>query len=440
MRPVRNVILSSLLALAVAAGVAKASAQDSAAPKAAAQGTPAIDFNRARDLFQKRQQGGTLTPEEEAYVQAAMQARKGGGGQKGAGQKGAGQKGGGQAGAGQDAAASLPRPKPTESTGMIPLTDMGKAKYKGEDGGLYGGGSNEPPASQAAAARKATAQIQPLDANGEPSKDGKIVFLSVGFSNVTMEFCAFKDMADKDPKKNPNLAIVDGAIGAQDAIIWADTENQIKNPTRKTATPARDVWGEDLKRLKTAGVTPAQVQVVWMKQARGLAGLLGEFPTHARELQANIEKIVERLKSTYPNLRVVYMSSRTYGGWATVPTNPEPYAYEGAFSVRWAIQDQINGKAELNDDPAKGPVKAPVLLWGPYLWTDGLKGRKDGLVWKLEDTVYKNMTIPLPNKNLPMQRDGTHPSIDGIHKVDDLLMKFFKTDPNAKTWFVGKSK
>ena len=31
------------------------------------------------------------------------------------------------------------------STGLVPLCEMGKDQtYKGQDGGLYGGGSNEP--------------------------------------------------------------------------------------------------------------------------------------------------------------------------------------------------------------------------------------------------------------------------------------------------------
>jgi hypothetical protein len=40
--------------------------------------------------------------------------------------------------------------------------------------------------------------------------------------------------------------------------------------------------------------------------------------------------------------------------------------------VRWLIRDQIDGRPDLNPDPGKGPVKAPVLLWGPYLWADAL--------------------------------------------------------------------
>jgi len=50
--------------------------------------------------------------------------------------------------------------------------------------------------------------------------------------------------------------------------------------------------------------------------------------------------------------------------------------YESAFSVRWLIQDQIKGEANLNHDPKKGKVVAPILLWGPYFWADGITPRK----------------------------------------------------------------
>lgn len=92
--------------------------------------------------------------------------------------------------------------------------------------------------------------------------------------------------------------------------------------------------------------------------------------------------------------------------------NPEPYAYESAFVVRWLIEDQINGEEHL--------VKSPLLLWGPYLWANGEKGRRtDDLVWRSED----------------LGPDGTHPSPSGQRKVAELLLKFFKTDPTAKAWF-----
>ena len=52
---------------------------------------------------------------------------------------------------------------------------------------------------------------------------------------------------------------------------------------------------------------------------------------------------------------------------------------------------------------------------GPYLWADGLKGRKDGqVVWKRED----------------FGPDGTHPSMLGREKVARLLMNFLKPGSN----------
>src|SRR6185295_15977985 len=107
-------------------------------------------------------------------------------------------------------------------------------------------------------------------------------------------------------------------------------------------------------------------------------------------------------RESFPNLRVVYLSSRTFGGHSTTNLNPEPYAYESAFAVRWVIQDAI--KADTGSDPA--------VAWGPYLWTDGVKGRSDGIVWTHED----------------VRSDGTHPSDSGREKAAQMLLNFFKSD------------
>jgi hypothetical protein len=138
-------------------------------------------------------------------------------------------------------------------------------------------------------------------------------------------------------------------------------------------------------------------------------------------LKDDLVVVLQKLKGRFPNLRLAYLSSRIYAGYATTPLNPEPYAYESAFAVRWLIRDQANGAPGLNYDPEKGQVKAPVLLWGPYLWADGTKGRKtDELVWRRDD----------------LAGDGTHPSPSGRRKVGELLLTFFSTDTTAKRWFV----
>lgn len=400
-----------------------------------------VDFNRAREIFQRKQQGETISADDQAYLQKAMEARQrqqqgpnaGGDGidWQRAGElhrraqsgekltpeeqayyekaKAARQRRMGQGKGGEQRAATGPATGGKESVGLTPLTELGTAKYKGEDGGLYGGGKNEPPSAHAAAAKKELARIQPLDADGKPSAGGKVVLISVGMSNTTQEFSRFKELADADPEKSPKLVIVDCAQGGQTAMRWA-------------AGTDAPVWQTALQRLKNAGVTPQQVQVVWLKQAN--AGPTEGFPEAARKLQADIATDLNLLKATFPNLRVAYLSSRIYAGYATTQLNPEPYAYEGAFAMRWLIQDQIKGDAKLNCDPARGEVKSPLLLWGPYLWGDGMKPRKsDGLTWTREDLV---------------SRDGTHPSAAGRQKVAELLLKFCKGDVTCREWFVKK--
>jgi len=356
-----------------------------------------IDWDKAKQLLQKQQRGEKLTEEESAYLEHAKKVRRE-----------------------RQSAGRLQQkaPEPTETTGLIPLTEMKKdATYKGQSGGLYGQGRNTPPDSHQAAARKELAKIQPLGAQGRPSKDGRIVLISLGMSNTTQEFSVFKELADADPNKSPDVVIVDCAQGGQAAHQWAYPQEG-RNKQRPSPWTIMD------ERIKKAGVTAEQVQIVWIKQAQMGPAQLGEFPRHAESLRDDTAIILRELKLRFPNLRIAYLSSRIYAGYATTPLNPEPYAYESAFSVRWLIEAQIKGEPGLNYDASKGEVKSPLLLWGPYLWGDGVKARKsDGLVWKHSD----------------LGPDGTHPSTSGRKKVAEMLLKFFKTDPDAKGWFVKKN-
>ncbi len=298
-----------------------------------------------------------------------------------------------------------------DRTGLTPITELGGILYKGQTGGLYGDGNNVPPQAHLEAARCASSLIMPRDPNGHLSSTGKIGLISLGMSNTTQEFSLFKQLADADPNKSPCVTIVDCAQGGATGFQWAYPDQS------RDQTP----WDIMDKRLKEAGVEPNQVQVVWIKEAEKVPAQLGEFPLHAMTLRNNLERIVHILMDKFVNLRVAYLSSRIYAGYATTQLNPEPYAYESAFSIQWLIADQFNCDPNLNYSAVNGPIVAPVLLWGPYLWADGVQPRQaDGLVWPRED----------------FGPDGTHPSELGRRKVAAMLLTFFKTDSNTQTWFL----
>jgi hypothetical protein len=318
-------------------------------------------------------------------------------------------------------------PLPGEHTGLVPLTDLGTGTYKGESGGLYGEDSNEPPASHRTQVEKVLALVVPRDGNGVPSRDGKIALLSVGMSNTTMEFQTFMKMAESDPLKSPEVVFVDGAQGGRVASVWARGTAGIPPEIKLSEEAARkvDPWPVVDQRLQQAGVTPQQVQVAWIKHAQARPASQGEFPKHAQLLAENIILTLQRLRERFPNLQVAYLSSRIYAGYATTDLNPEPYAYEGGFAVRWVIQKQIAGDPGLNFEPEKGAVQAPAVLWGPYLWTDGIRPRHtDNLIWLKDDVVAS---------------DRTHPSNSGREKVANLLLNFLHQNPLASSWYLRKS-
>ena len=295
------------------------------------------------------------------------------------------------------------------SVGLTSLTELGANFYQEFPGGLYPDGQNVPPPEHEAAGLALAHEIQPLDANGQPNpQTGRMVLVSIGMSNTTQEFSAFQQMVNADPDKNPQLVIVDGAQGGMSAA-------RIINPN--DGATGTQFWTTVNQRLARAGVTPHQVQVAWVKEADARPTM--RFPIHAEQLHSELAIIAQILKDRFPNIKIAYYSSRIYAGYATTALNPEPFAYESGFAVKWLVERQINGDPELNSDPARGEVTAPWLAWGPYLWADGLTPRQDGLIWACDD----------------FREDGTHPSPSGRQKVANLLLDFFTSEPTAQAWF-----
>ncbi len=281
---------------------------------------------------------------------------------------------------------------------MTPLTDLGSGQYLGFAGGLYPNGKNSRPSAYEKAGVALGATVQPVDRDGKPSTSGKIGLLAIGMSNASREFSRFIRLADAEVRKNPSLVMIDAARNGAGATQIAD--------------PGGDYWIHVDRQLQRCKVTTIQVQVVWLKAA--LAYETCGFPEKARLLQRELCAIVEVLRAKFPQLKLIYVSSRTYGGYSETDLSPEPIAYESAFAVKWLIEERIN---QPNPDRSM-----PWVSWGPYLWADGLTPRSDGLLWERSD----------------FEPDGVHPSAQGALKVATKLFEFFESDPSAQHWFFSR--
>jgi hypothetical protein len=221
--------------------------------------------------------------------------------------------------------------------------------------------------------------------------------------------------AATDPTVNHTaLVIVNGAADSQDASLWTSATSPTYDRIRTT-------------RLNPLGLSENQVQIAWVKLATASpAAVLPADAADAHIFLSSLGQSLRALKIRYPNLQLVFLSSRSYGGYATIDLSPEPYAYEEAFSVKWAIESQMNEVRGAPMNPRAGSLDytkkaAPLLLWGPYLWADGVTPRSDGLTWLRTD----------------FEDDGTQPSQAGEAKVATSLLGFFKSSLYTRCWFLA---
>lgn len=308
----------------------------------------------------------------------------------------------------------------------IPLVDMAgdpSLNYFGYTGGLYPDSTNLMPLAHAQAGFARAQAVRPLDVNGLPAEDGRIVFLSVGMSNSSQEFCgsnipclrnSFAGQAIDDPEVSDRIAFYNGAQNHLSAEFWLD-------PT--------EIGYQDIESgLEEQGLSVEQVQIIWLKVANTMEATRPSLPDPDADvvlLLANLGQIVRNLDDLYPNLQQVFVSSRTYGGYAENLVSPEPWAYETGFGFKWLIEAQIHQMEYGEIDACAGDLdyngEAPWIGWSAYLWANGMEPRSDGLYWERSDFVD----------------DGMHPSKSGVLKVGGLLLDFFKHSPLTSGWFLA---
>ncbi len=292
------------------------------------------------------------------------------------------------------------------STPLTALPDLGTGTYLGFEGGLYPNGSNTPPPAQLSQALTYANGIQPLNAAGQPDPNGKYAMISVGVSITRTDWDEFGPMEATDPAVNPNLVLVNAAIDGTNAPDW-------------TASNSGTWLSITNNYLPYQNLTANQVVAAWLMMPH--SNQSGTYPADMQNQENDLISILQDMHTYFPNLQLVYISSLSYGGYQGSLSYPEPYTYEFGLAVQNVIAAQINGSnPALNNNPANGPVMAPLLLWGPYMWTNGLLGRNDGLTWSCQDVTS----------------DGLHPSTSGRNKSAGLMTSFFKSDPTAAPWYL----
>jgi hypothetical protein len=193
-----------------------------------------------------------------------------------------------------------------DTSSAIPLTDLGTAPYGlGLYGGLYENGSNVMAADHFANGMAALSRIQPLDADGNPSSNGKIVFLAVGFGETARIMQSFLAMTANDRRvERNNLVMLNAARDGANYRFWAEAPDGV---------PQYNQVAVDT--LAPAGVTPRQVQIAWIELDNAPAFIpLGSADSDTYYLKGYIAETLREIKRQYPNLQIAYLSSRTYTG------------------------------------------------------------------------------------------------------------------------------
>ena len=381
-------------------------------------------------------------------------------------------------------------------TCLIPLTESTPANiYQTATGrtvnlGIYGDlTAGEIDAHEQEGSLIATQKILPRNSSGAVDLvNGKIGVIAIGLSNTTQTWSTALTQHEQDVTKtfvnkaradssvnNSKIVFADGALGGcqlQCAAGWATCAScglgNTKFPTLQQFI---------LQQVGRAGLTPAQVQVAWVKSANHyVANDRMEYMTDG------FVDLLQKSKITLPNLRIALMSSRIYGGYAVKGDN-EPYAYENGLAVREVIYSQVRHqtpryavasgcptgrtssmlacpfvptwnadslcyeKADGTSSCGPGPtVKIPWVDWGVYAWANGTRERGDA------SADYRSRggdAIDALGARLKFVADGyggaivddlspsdcQHPGKGGQDKHSGMLLHRFKAHPATYPWF-----
>lgn len=308
--------------------------------------------------------------------------------------------------------ASAQRNCDLDSSGLIPINDLGASQYRGYTGGLYPDGSNQRSGTHFDGAIAQSKLITPLSPGGMPDANGKIVMIGVGASNPRTEFNAFIERVDTFSAKRSPLFVVNTCIGGQGI--------------QKMNNTADNYWKQAEHTLDSLGPTPEQVQIAWIETDNTQTADTA-FPSAPLGLVNDYLTLLKTLRTLYPNLKICYLTARGYSGYVD-PTGADvgkgllfPRDYYNGWTIKWLIENQIANKSGYAYSGASAEI--PFITWGSYQWADGKNKRSDGLYW---DCM------------IDIGPDGLHLTSAGEQKSGAMIFSDFLKDTTASYWLSEK--
>ena len=276
-------------------------------------------------------------------------------------------------------------------------------------GGLYPDGSNYPTGEHMTNYISATNEIYPRNIAGDESTSGRIGFLSVGASNPVKEWDAFVSICISDPFVSEHIDFINGCIGG------VSYEDMLSG-----TSAAGDYFSRLVKAAQAEGVTPEQIQAIWIKSdSLSLDMWSMSQDDYVNYFADQLSGVLQRLYTTFPNVKVVYTSGRNQPYLDETSDNWDkhggPRAYFNQLGIREVIRRQSEGEL-ITSGPDQ---ECPVLIWVSPLYTDphGCPNSY-GHVWDSVDVVG----------------DGVHPTDAGAEKVAQYLYTGFSADEHARKW------
>lgn len=253
------------------------------------------------------------------------------------------------------------------NTGLTPFLDLQTGSYLGYQAGLYPGGTNILTGPHLKSGKTIAKGIKPLDGDGNVNYgDGVVLFAGFGPSvpgHIYGKVVEHIRTPSINYDLNPCLDAINLCVGGKDIGYATDDST------------TEDYWELLVQKVYDVGYTPEQVQIGWMYfNTKGLT-VPPVFPDKSLETMELDILFINRAKEFFPNLKIVYWSSRHFGGYADTDiveyySLAEPTSYQNSWTVKWLIEAQINNTEPRLQYKGANP-KSPYILWGPNFWCDG---------------------------------------------------------------------